>query len=97
MSELLKLGTANMLIHWPVIWRGLLYFLAGYLPAFTEPLIEVLKRDQWPSGPRVALGVLVGTGAGVIILRAYIDGSPQRHADALEKRAGTTQFFKPGP
>lgn len=99
MSEVIKAGTKNFVLYWPIIFRGALYFLAGFLPVFTEAISQDLKVGMWPSGPRTALALLAGTGAGVVIVRAYLDGSPQRHSDVVEekKKQETAFFNKPAP
>lgn len=77
--------------NWPVMFRGALYFLVAFLIPFTDGIKEFLVKDMWPSLPRVTLAFLVGMGAAFVALRAYYDGSAQRHSDEQDKTTKTNE------
>src|SRR5262245_39562253 len=83
----------SMMHRWgPVIWRSNLYFWATFLASLSDKITDILMKDTWPSSPRWFAGILAGTIGGLIALRAYHDGSAQRHGENLAK-SGQTQFF----
>jgi hypothetical protein len=81
----------------PVIFRVSLYFLAVYLPAMIEKVSDALEAGKWPSPQHWLLGHLLGFAAGIIAVRAFYDGSAQRHADEKKGSGNTTQFYNPLP
>lgn len=70
--------------HGPIVFRATLYFIAAFLPALTEKIVEVLSHDKWPTPQRWTLSIIMGTSAAVVALRAYYDGSAQRNSDKIE-------------
>jgi len=68
--------------NWPVIFRALLYFAIAFLGAISDKVASILEKDAWPTPQRVILAALVGTITGLIALRAYYDGTAQRHEDS---------------
>lgn len=76
--------------NWPVIFRALLYFAIAFLVPFADQIVEFLKKDTWPSGPRLVLASILGVIAGLTALRAFYDGSAQRHADANSPKVTIT-------
>ena len=67
--------------NWPVRFRAALYFGVAFLPAFVDLVADKLRDDVWPSPQKATLGALLGCYAGLVALRAYYDGSAQRHED----------------
>jgi len=77
---------AYLIQQWPVIYRTFLYGGAAFLTSLSDKLIPVLSHDQWPTPQRWLLALLVAAGATFITLRAYSDGSAQRHQDMLASK-----------
>ncbi len=70
-------------IHWPVIFRAGLYFLIASLPTFLDN-----TKTYADSGTRPALWKLiwiigVSVVEGLVSVRAFYDGTVQRHKDEL--------------
>lgn len=68
--------------NWPVIFRAVLYFAIAFLGAIAEKVVSILETDAWPTPQRWVLALIVGTSVGLVTLRAFYDGSAQRHADS---------------
>lgn len=82
MKWLAKEFVLSFIKNWPVIWRANLYFWGSFIVALSEKLTAILFNDQWPSLPYSTGSFLAALGVALIALRAYYDGSSQRHADA---------------
>jgi hypothetical protein len=76
---------------WPVIFRTALYFSIPVTLALADKLAPFADKDTWPSRIKWVVFLLVAVGQGLIAVRAYLDGSAQRHADQLH--SGDTQFL----
>lgn len=74
----------------PVIWRAVLYVVLGFLPPLLNVVQPFLEKDTWPTLPRLALALLLGISGAAVALRAFYDGTVQRHADKMN---GDTQRF----
>lgn len=70
-----KLVQAN----WPVIFRGALYFLIPYLAIMAEKLGPFAEQDSPPTMLLLIWWNLLAVGSGLVALRAYFDGSSERH------------------
>ena len=67
------------------LYAGVLFFTP-----FTEKLAPVLSNNQWPSPQSLVLCTLAGSVAALIGIRAYLDGSAERH----KSLTGNTDFIK---
>lgn len=81
---------ASFISNWPVIWRANLYFWGTFLTSLSEKLAGILFQDVWPSKPYTVGSLGIATAVSLISLRAYYDGSSQRHADAHENDSAST-------
>lgn len=69
------------------IWfRAGCYFLLAFLSAVADKISESLMHDIWPSPQSCVLGVLMGTIAGIVAIRAFNDSSGQKIADDLKAK-----------
>lgn len=73
--------SATIVQHGPIVFRGSLYFIASFLTSMVDKIGPFLDKGEWPSWPRMVLGFLIGTTNGVIAVRAFYDGSAERHKD----------------
>jgi len=80
-------------LHWPVIWRGALYFLGVVFPLIGAGLKTYAEKGEWPSAIWCVWMFFTSFGAGFLTLRAYCDGSAQRHSDEI-KNGGTAFLIK---
>ncbi len=81
MKWLAKQLVLSFIKNWPVIWRANLYFWGSFIVALSEKLCAILFNDVWPSLPYAIGSFLAAFGVALIALRAYYDGSSQRHTD----------------
>ncbi len=79
-------------LHFPVLWRGTLYFLGVVFPTVAVALKPYAEKGQWPNVIWAVWIFFFSFGSGFLTLRAYCDGSAQRHTDEL-KRSGDTAFL----
>lgn len=87
--------TAAIIKYWPVLFRGWLYFMIAALPVMITAVQPFADSGVSPTFWQVTMGVLSATSAGLVALRAFYDGSAQRHQDAT---SGNTRFMtKPTP
>lgn len=77
---------AYLIQQWPVLYRTFLYGGAAFTVSLGDKLIPILARDQWPTPQRWVLAFLVAISTTLITLRAYSDGSSQRHQDMLASK-----------
>lgn len=77
--------------NWPVLFRATLYFLIAALPVMIEKLNAVVNGEVKvvPVGYWWLAGV-AGIYQGLVSLRAYYDGSAQRHSDEQDEKDKTT-------
>lgn len=68
--------------NWPVLFRAVLYFAISFLGAIGDKVAGILEQDAWPTPQRWVLAILVGSLTGFVAIRAFYDGSAQRHADS---------------
>jgi hypothetical protein len=61
-----------------VIVRAALYFLIALLTPVASVMSEAAVGGSWPSLSALASAALTGTVAGLVALRAYLDGSNER-------------------
>ena len=62
-----------------IILRAGLYFSIAFLTPVAAALGETALYGYWPSRVAVASAALSGTLAGLVALRAYLDGSNERY------------------
>lgn len=72
----------------PVIGKAFCYFLVAFLTPMSDQIADILTKDQWPTKQRWALALIIATIAAANTMRAYFDGSVQRHADLLANGKG---------
>ena len=72
----------------PTTFRAWLYAIPLFLTPFADKIVPILEGDKWPSPMRLVACAIVGLIASAIGLRAYYDGSYQRHADDKAKANG---------
>lgn len=101
MKEIVLYVFRSVQKHWPVLFRATMYFwlavimlAADELKTYADMTPEQLAAHPMTTYKLVWL-ILASIGAGLISLRAYYDGSAQRHADELLARGDTTTFTKP--
>lgn len=82
-------------IHAGVTFRACLYFFAIFLGSIGDKLSPVFFQDQWPSLPYTVGSFIVALGLGLMALRAFFDGSAQRHSDELKLSSDTQHFQNP--
>jgi hypothetical protein len=70
-----------------VIIRGSLYFLIALLTPLASAVADGAQNGQWPTGQTLVAATLGGLVAGLVSLRAYLDGSNERFE---ARRNGTT-------
>jgi hypothetical protein len=58
--------------------KALLYAIPLFLAPFVDKLANLLLNDQWPTLPKLAGCILLGTVSCSIGLRAFFDGSYER-------------------
>lgn len=79
--------------QWPVLFRAALYFIIGFLAPFSDQISSSLKLGTWPTAPATTLGCLYGLMAGLTALRAFYDGTAERHANAGGRSSGDTTYL----
>lgn len=67
--------------NWPVIFRAFLYFCISFLGTISDKVVSILEMDVWPTPQRWVLALIVGGFTGLVALRAFYDGTAQRHQD----------------
>ena len=83
---------------WSLIFRGLLYFGIPFLAILGERLSPFADKDSWPSLIKWTVSLIVASGAGLVALRAYLDGSAQRIGDDIRRKSsGDTTFITKPP
>lgn len=77
---------SSVAAHWPVIFRASLYFLIAALPAIMSALDGVVngQTGNTPVG-YWWLAIVTAIYQGLVALRAYYDGSPERKRIEIEK------------
>lgn len=71
-------------LNWPILFRGALYFLIPYLAIMAEKFGPFAEQDSWPSSVRLFWWNLLAIGSGLVALRAFYDGSAERHSQELK-------------
>lgn len=64
-----------------VILRAVLYFFIACLPVLVERFTLFADGKATPTGWQIIVIILSSLLSGCIALRAYVDGSFQRHLD----------------
>ena len=55
--------------------------ILGFLTPVLDKLGPIFEKDTWPSWPRVVYAMCLGLTGACVALRAFFDGSAQRHSD----------------
>lgn len=63
----------------PIRFRAMLYVVPLFLAPFVEKLLEKLMGNEWPTPQQLVGCTLMGIVASCIGLRAFYDGSSERH------------------
>ena len=58
--------------------RGTLYFLIAVLTPLAAVYGECAQYHYWPDAPSIMYALLSGLLAGLVAVRAYLDGSAER-------------------
>ena len=61
-----------------IIVRGALYFGVAFLTPISGAVAETAMYGYWPPLVSVASAALAGAVAGMVAVRAYLDGSNER-------------------
>jgi rhodanese-related sulfurtransferase len=69
-----------------VIIRVVLYFGISFIPDILNVMGESAKYEYWPSGVRITAAALSGTLAGLISIKAYLDGTFQTWNEDRKKQ-----------
>jgi len=65
-----------------VLLRGALYVGIAVLTPMAGVYAECAQYHYWPDAPSVMAALLAGFLAGLVALRAYLDGSNERYEQA---------------
>jgi len=78
------LYVSSIFMHWPVIFRASLYFLIAALPVIMSALDGVVNGKTGLSAGYWWLAIITAIYQGLVALRAYYDGSPERKRIEIE-------------
>lgn len=73
---------------WMTAIRCALYFGIALLTPIAAAIGETAMYGYWPSSPVVASAALSGMVAGLVAVRAFLDGSNERY-EARKRNGGT--------
>jgi len=91
--------TQSTVRWWPAIFRGLLYFFIASLPVILGTLGDLVHGNSKVVPWLWSFTLLSALYQGLVAVRAYTDGSLQRHGDALkekDKQHDTQMFMAAG-
>lgn len=78
----------NAIVKWFPVWgRAVCYSVIALLVPLMDQISEVLTTNHWPTPQRWTLAVMAALISAATTLRAFFDGSVQRHADQLVSTA----------
>ena len=73
---------------------GRLYFLAAALPTLVATFQACSQYDYFPSYAKMVTALLASLSAGVVALKAFKDGSYQKHQDLITPTPNTVDTPK---
>ena len=68
-----------------VIIRAALYFAIALLTPISAEIAECATYGYWPPAVKIISAGLGGIVAGLVALRAYIDGSAERYSNGDDR------------
>ena len=79
---------ANMVgVHWPVLFRGWLYFMIAALSVLITEIQPYADSGVAPSLWQVLWFSSSAFLSGLVAIRAFYDGSAQRHEDYMQEQS----------